>query len=495
MILITYQQRFSRSGRLGAKIPGPKPVFLAGNMFDLGRNPIELLNGFLQAADKYGSVVRFWVGPSLQVLISDPQNVEFFLSSTSILEKTYGYEFIRPWLGTGLISANGGPKWHAHRKMLTPAFHFKILETFVDIFNKNTNILIKKLKCEVGKPCFDIEPYVSDLALDIICESAMGTPVNAQLQDNSRFAEAIREVTITIMCRSFMPWLYPKLLFDMSHIGRAFHRNVKYILDIVDQVIIEKKKKLHEENKLKMEESEKHSDECDVRKKYAFLDLMLQYRDVNSAALSDMDVRDEVNTFMFAGQDTTKSAMSFALYRLAKHPEIQEEVVKELNAIFGGSDREETYQDLQNMKYLERVIKETLRMYTTVPIIGRRLTHEVTLPNGGYTLPKGTPVLLFLYKLHQNSEIYPNPEEFNPDRFLLENAQNRSPYAYCPFSAGPRNCIGQKFAMLELKSALSSVLRNYRLLPCESGPDVVVSAEVVLRSATGVHVCIEKRGK
>lgn len=491
MLFVTYNQRFSRTSRMAEKIPGPKPVFLVGNVFEFSDKPGEFIHGILNLATNYGEICRVWLGTSLYVLISGLDDIEFFLSSNSILKKAHIYDFLNGWLGTGLITADGGPKWHAHRKMLTPAFHFKVLEEFISVFNKNTNILVKKLKIEVGKPGFDVEPYISDYALDVICESAMGTPVNAQLDSQSEFAQAIKVVTTAVMNRSFKPWLFPKLLFDLSSAGRLHNHSLTYILSFVDKVII-KKKKTHEERKMRGDSNEKHNNEYGMRKRYAFLDLMLQYRDAGSGILSDMDIREEVNTFMFAGHDTTTSAISFALYALANHSEIQEEAVKELEEIFGDSDREETYQDLQNMKYLERVIKESMRLYATVPFIGRCLVEDVTLPSG-YTLPKGASVTLFLYKMLHNPKYFPNPEEFNPDNFLPEITYNRPPFAYCPFSAGPRNCIGQKFAMLEMKSTLSSVLRKYRLLKSESEPEVKISSELVLRSTTGMHIRIEKR--
>lgn len=491
ILFVTYSQRFSRTGRIAEKIPGPKLVFLVGNVFEFSNNSGEFIHGLVKLTNNYGDVCRVWLGTSLYVVVAGLDDIEFFLSSNSILKKAHVYDFLTGWLGTGLITADGGSKWHAHRKMLTPAFHFKILEEFISVFNKNTNILVKNLKTEVGKPGFDVEPYISDYALDVICESAMGTPVNAQLDSQSEFAQAIKVVTTAVMDRSFKPWLFPKLFFDLSTTGRLHNHSLMYILDFVDKVII-KKKKAHEERKLRGDSNEEHNNEYGNRKRYAFLDLMLQYRDAGSATLSDMDIRDEVNTFMFAGHDTTTSAISFTMYALAKHPEVQEEAVKELEEIFGESDREETYQDLQNMKYLERVIKESMRLYTTVPFIGRHLVEDVTLPSG-YFLPKGASVNLFLHKVFHNPKYFPNPEEFNPDNFLPEITYNRPPFAYCPFSAGPRNCIGMKFAMLEMKSTLSSILRKYRLLESESGPEVKISSELVLRSKTGMHIRIEKR--
>lgn len=485
LLFVTYQQRFSRIGRIISKIPGPDLVLFFGNSFEFGRNPVEFFNEILQAVTKHGSIVRYWFVTFAFILISGPEDIECILSSSANLKKGIAYELLHGWLGSGLVTADGGKKWYYRRKMLTPAFHFKILEKFIDVFNQNAYILIKKLKIEVASPGFDVEPYVSYCTLDIICESAMGTAVNAQLDSEPKFADAIKNVSSATIYRSFKPWLFPQFCFDISPTGRSYHQSLKYIHDFVNQVI-QKKKMLHKEGK------KEKVDTYGTQNRYALLDLMLQYSGENKDLLSDRDICDEVNTFMFAGHDTTTSGVAFTIYALANHPQFQEESVKELRDIFVNSDRDATYQDLQRMKFLERIIKESLRLYSPVPMIARELTHDVNLPSG-YTLPRGASVTLFLYKMHHDPEIFPNPEEFNPDNFLPERVQNRPPYAYCPFSAGPRNCIGQKFALFEMKAILSCLLRHYRLLSCQPKPGILLSSELVLRPANGVHIQIEKR--
>ncbi|GBN33128.1 Cytochrome P450 4V2, partial [Araneus ventricosus] len=141
------------------------------------------------------------------------------------------------------------------------------------------------------------------------------------------------------------------------------------------------------------------------------------------------------------GQDTTKIALSWVfLYMLGLHADIRAKVQDELALVFGEDhERHATVEDLKNMKYLECVIKETLRLYPPVPVLARYLNEDTTIC--GYQIPKGTTCVAFSHVLHRDEKVFPNSEKFDPDRFLPENSATRHPYAWIPFSAGPRNCI------------------------------------------------------
>ena len=136
---------------------------------------------------------------------------------------------------------------------------------------------------------------------------------------------------------------------------------------------------------------------------------------------------------------------------------------------------------------MERCIKESLRLYPSVNIISRHLGEDVRITSG-YLLPKGTHVVIYIYGVHRNPDIYPDPQKFDPDRFLPENCQNRHPFAYIPFSAGPRNCIGQKFAVLEMKAALCAILNNFWLEPVDTPQSIVPIVDIILRSKDDVKV-------
>jgi cytochrome P450 family 4 len=228
-----------------------------------------------------------------------------------------------------------------------------------------------------------------------------------------------------------------------------------------------------------------------TKPKMALLDLLLK-SSVNGKPLSDMDIREETNTFMFAGHDTTTSAISFTLYNLAKYPEIQEKVYEEVTQVFNDNNSKTTMQKLSDLHYLELVIKESMRLFPPTPHFSRKLKHELTA--GGFTFPKNSNVFMSMFMMGRNALVFPKPLEFNPHRFDIETtADKTNPYSYIPFSAGPRNCVGQKMAMLELKSIISKIIENFQLSITKENENLTLVAEMILRSTNGVVLDVRKR--
>ncbi|KAF2894417.1 hypothetical protein ILUMI_11757 [Ignelater luminosus] len=421
------------------------------------------------------------------IVVNDYKCLEFFLNSTKILDKSPEYKFLGEWLGTGLLLSDGDEKWKRHRKILTPAFHFKILEQFVDTFQSNTNILVEKLKKEVGKSSTDIYPYVNLCTLDIICETAMGTQIHAQEHSNSEYVTSVKAMCKIIIDRSFNPFLQYTFPYIFTEQYRTEKKSVKILHDVTNSVI--KKRQEEVENHINAQSAELES--LGVKRRLAFLDLLLEEKK-KGQILSDVHIREEVDTFMFAGHDTTASGLSFTLYCLSEHPEVQQAVVNELQDIFeDNKTRSITLRDLQEMKYMEAVIKESLRLYPPVPFTGREVKEDVEYD--GTVLPEGLGVVLLIYGIHRDPKLFPEPEKFLPERFYSENTAGKLPFGYIPFSAGSRNCIGQRFALLEIKSVLANILRNFIILPSNPKHNLEIVAETVIKSANGVCVQLKER--
>lgn len=204
-------------------------------------------------------------------------------------------------------------------------------------------------------------------------------------------------------------------------------------------------------------------------------------------------VREEVDTFVFEGHDTTSAGLIFIFFLLGQHKDVQQGVFEEIKSIVDEAGEEPlNTNDFNNMIYTDRVIKESLRLFPPVPFISRNLTEDIRLQTG-QRIPKGTQCHLHIYDLHRDPGQFPDPEKFDPDRFLPEENAKRHPFAYLPFSAGPRNCIGQKYAMLEMKSCLTDVLMQFKVEPVTKLEEIDFIVDIVLRTRNPVQVQFVRR--
>ncbi|XP_063230001.1 cytochrome P450 4C1-like isoform X6 [Bacillus rossius redtenbacheri] len=442
----------------------------------------EILPKIQRMFREYGPIFKITALGLEDVFVSSVDDVEVLLSTTQHIEKGPDYLLLQPWLGTGLLTSSGG-KWHAHRKMLTPAFHFRILEEFVPVFSRNADILVGQLERLAGDQHVDITRPVSRCALDIICETAMGTSVDAQRGGGKEYVRAVHRMSRLFQHRQISPWLWRPTVFDLSPSGREQKKVLATLHGFTDKVIKERRAE-YRQNKM--------NNVAASRKRLTFLDLLIRVsEEEQEGVLTDEDIREEVNTFMFEGHDTTSAAISWALFLLGSHQDVQDKVVEELRGIFGNSSRSPDFQDLQGMHYLEQVIKESLRLYPSVPGFSRTIESDFSVR--GYTIPSGTGVTVLPYVIHRDPAIYPDPERFDPERFTAENCRNRHPFAYLPFSAGPRNCIGKKFALLEEKAVLSSILRNFKVTSLDKREEVSLLVELILRPKNGLKIKLTPR--
>jgi cytochrome P450 len=188
-------------------------------------------------------------------------------------------------------------------------------------------------------------------------------------------------------------------------------------------------------------------------------------------------------------------AISWTLHLIGLNAEVQEKCHQELDHIFGDNDNQRSIdmKDLRDMKYLEACIKEALRLFPSVPFVGR--TNEQQISVNGFTVPKGVTCLVFLYEVHRDQKYFPEPELYKPERFLDNSHTNRHPFAYVPFSAGPRNCIGQKFALLEEKAMVATILRHFRITSLDYRDKIKVAPEMVMRPKTPIKMTFCPRNK
>lgn len=533
-----------RMWQLIEKIPGPPchPIpFLghAGVVLDLDRCKSEygtyaliyqMLTGVYAVYGRQ-KLLRMWLGARPFVLLYHADAVETILTSNVLTDKSIEYSWLKPWLGEGLVTSNKS-KWKVRRKILTPAFHFRILQDFLPVMNEQSCTLMKKIDkiCSQGgaNPYPNLLQLITLCTLDTICETAMGKCVNAQDKE-SPYVKALHQVSQIVVFRLTRPWLWLDTIFYASRHGRRFKQCLKIMHEFTTDVIKDRKEEWIQNNGHLCDNQSKVETispvECDYssvsrgRQRLAFLDLLL-YEHLVNKSLSLNDVREEVDTFMFAGHDTTAMAISWTIYMLGLHQDILEKVRNEVDQVFDEEltrkqeeeDEEKSYFDSQNdegakkesfpnvfvteemmkkMKYLDCVLKEVQRVYPTAPFIGRQLTEETQI--AGYTVPKGTTAGILTFLLHRDPDVFKNPEVFDPTRFAPENTIGRHPFAYIPFSAGPRNCIGQKFAQMEQKVVIANFVRKFDFHSPDSRDKQVVVGEMVLRPVNKLRVVIKPR--
>ncbi|KAL1491449.1 hypothetical protein ABEB36_012047 [Hypothenemus hampei] len=480
-----FMKKLKDTSKYLKNVPGKKPFLFFGNQLDFRHGSTVLLDMLADIKKKYGNTVLIHDGYfSWFVFNCDNEFNELLYSSSAHIEKGPQYKLFRKWLGNGLLTSTGA-HWKSHRKVITPSFHFSILKKFVEVFDRVGNNFMEKLYKNQGDNV-EISNVTSLYALDVICEATMGVKIDALKEDNSPYICNIKEMCTIIVQRIFS-FIHP-VFYPLTWANFRERSALKVIHKHVDKVIDDR---IQERNYWKNNSAGSDQDDFTMKTRSAFLDLLLDVQ-IDGKPLSRAELKDEVNTFMFEGHDTTSSAIAFSILMLATHPRVQEKAYAEQRSIFGSENIKNapmTYTILNEMKYLELVMKETLRLYPSVPYFSRTLGHDVEFKGNLY--PKGMTMGLVPYICHRDPENFPNPEEFIPERF--ENYVGKSPFAYTPFSAGQRNCIGQKFAQLEILSTLSKILRNFRLGPAYPEHKIQLAAEIILISKNGIRISLKAR--
>ncbi|GFR08846.1 cytochrome P450 4V2 [Trichonephila clavata] len=369
-------------------------------------------------------------------------------------------------------------KWKPRRKLLTHCFHIDILREYLTVFNQRSQKLVEHLRQETKKEFTYIGPPLVLTSIDIIYETMLGASFGALDNNRSQYINALNRLLDICMTRVLKFWEWSDFIFDMTS-GREAKRHIKLIDDFIKSSIKEKKKEYLSGNK------------NDKRKRKTFMNLLLELH-FETQELSEEDLWAEVKTLISAGYETVSDTMTWALYLIGLHPDVQEKIHEELDRIFGSDvDQHVTESDLNDLKYLDCVLKETQRIYSAAPIIGREIKEDANIC--GYPIPKGSTCAILLYFLHRDKEVFPDPEKFHPDRFLPENAINIPEFGFIPFSGGPRNCIGQKFAVMEMKTIMASILRNYSVESLDSRDKVLPIMKITLHPSIPIRIRIKPR--
>ncbi|XP_012269784.2 cytochrome P450 4C1-like [Athalia rosae] len=475
--VLNWRQKRFKFLKLAAKLPGPPALPLIGNALYFACGSDEMLHRIVNLSKSYDTPGRFWLGPKLYVVITKPGDIEVILGSAKATHKDSVYRFMEPFIGQGLVTGSG-PTHRAHRKVIMPMLNGKVLDTFVEYFDRQSRCCVKELEKVADTGEFDIYPFIEHCTIDIILETVIGTPGTTQQQEYKHLVEANRSMYKIVYSRMMKLWLHPNWIYARTNYSEQQSTAMEVIHGFIESLIARKRKEHH---------AVQRGSVIPDRPRVMLLEQLIAHVEQTNL-MDDIRLRDEVYTLFTAAQDTTAVISSFTLLMLGMHQTVQNKVRAELSEVLG--EKNVTAEVLSKLRYLEMVIKETIRLFPIAPLMLRELKGEVDLET--CTLPEGCSVAILAYQTHRDPRYWSNPDKFDPDRFLAENSVGRHPYAYIPFSGGLRGCIGQKFAMMCLKTIVAIIIRRYQLSCNGSLENLRLTTDISIRSIDGYKISITR---
>lgn len=308
----------------------------------------------------------------------------------------------------------------------------------------------------------------------------MGININAQKGEEfgDLYIRSTQKVFEVLYTRTMKMWNMWEPIFKMSSLRREFTKCIEVFHSLTDKVI---------EAKISSLESTMIEDE-----QKTFVDQLFYQASIDSNNWTVDEIKDEIASMIAAGGDTTSHALSFTILLLAMFPDVQEKILQEvllINEINEGDGFGINMETCNKMTYTEQVIKESLRLFPSAPIVARQATGDVKIKTRDIVIPKGVNIVVGISQLHRDKSIWgPEAEKFNPENFSKENVAKRHPNSFIAFSGGPRNCVGYKFTNLSMKVTLYKLLKAYRLETDEKLEDVKCEFHLLLDKVGGWRV-------
>ncbi len=442
--------------RIGSHHPRGGPL---GLLTELRRDPFGLL---MRCTRDYGDFVRIRLGLMPAVLVGHPSLIEEVLVNRGRdFRRNLGARHVRAVLGDGLLVSEGNA-WQRQRHLMLPAFHQPQLDRLAATM---VSILSTALDRWQAGEQRDLYADMSDITLHIVARSLFGIDI---APDVARIQQATRVLTAHLRSRLFtLMTLVPDRAPTPGNLRHA--AAIRELDTLVYRRIAERR-------------AAGPSDVADL------LDVLLAASDGAGYRLTDRQVRDEVLTVISAGYDTTALALTWAFVLLARNPTARARLQAEVDGVLDG--RAPTAADVKQLQYVQHVVHETLRLYPSVWLIGREASRDSEI--GGQPVRQGTTVLLSPWVLHRDPRFFEDPNGFRPERWA--DATKPVPrFAYVPFGAGPRTCIGSAFARLELSLALATIAQRYRIDLAEPARPIEVLPVLTLQPRGQVWVRLAAR--
>jgi cytochrome P450 len=412
--------------------------------------------------EDFGDVIRFKMGPKTLYFFNHPEHAKHVLSDNNEnYHKGIGLIHAKRVLGDGLLTSEGD-LWRRHRRIIQPSFQRDRIARFADVVVDQANQLIAGWR-GLGEPV-NVVREMTDLTLGVLGRTLLDADLGSHEALGEAFEVAQDQAMFEMVTLAMVPPWLP------SGRNRRFRSAQTELEKLVNEMVA-------------VRESRPHQGGDDMLTR-----LLDDYRDEPDAELRSRRVRDELITILLAGHETTASTLSWTWYQMHEQPEIAERVHAEAVEVLG--DRDPVYEDLHRLKYTTMVIQEAMRLYPPVWILPRRAVADDIID--GYEVPAGADVLICPYTLHRHPKFWEDAETFNPDRFASDQVKSRHRYAYIPFGAGPRFCVGNNLGMMEAVFVAAMVAREFRL-NLVPGHEVVAEPMLSLRVRDGLPMTVNPR--
>ncbi len=444
------------------------PVLKAVNLSplripEIQRDPLAFLQ---RNAATHGDFIHYPLGLWEVYQLNHPALVEHVLvtNQRNYSKNTVQYNTLAKITGRGLLTSDGR-FWRRQRRMIQPAFHRQKVLGWGQTMLTATQKMLHRWEpvAQSGQP-LDIDEEMMAVTLEIIGQALLGINLEA---DAAELAQAVLTMLDYVVYRSQRPIVLP--LAIPTPRNRRFRVGLKKLDALIDRAITD-----HQQGRGNPDDILSH---------------MLAATDRETGeAMNRAELRDELITLIVAGHETAASALTWLFYLLAQHPEVESELVAEIDAVLNG--RLPTTDDLPNLPTVARAIAEALRLYPPAWVITRRAIEADTLL--GEPIPANALIIMSPYTSHRHPAFWERPDAFYPDHFLPEAEKARPRYAYFPFGGGARLCIGDQFARVEMALVVTAVLQKYRLKLLPNHP-VVPDPLVTIRPKHGLMMTIQKR--
>jgi len=438
--------------------PGPDGLPVVGNTFDLMRRPIE----FLEDVSAHGDVVTYRVAGQRFTALLHPDHIERVLvSENDRFRRWAGEEWGDTFAGyatEGLLLSEG-EQWRRQRLLIQSAFTPDRIESYADAMVAETE---RAIEAWTDAGTIELKDATSRLTLRILARSLFDLDLDGRGEVIRRAAEALNGRASAQNLSAFLPEWLP------TPANRRLHRAMGDMESLLDSLVEERR--------------------ADAGDRDDLLSLLLDAETDDGSTLSEREVKDQLVTFLFAGHETTALALTYALHALGHHPEKRRRLREEVDAVTGGDPP--TLSDLADLTYTERVVRETLRLYPPAYALFREAREDAAI--GGYRIPEGSKLTLPQIHVHRDGRFFEDPETFRPERWTDAFEETLPEYAYFPFGGGPRHCIGMRFAMMELKHVLPTVVSAVGVDPT-GDPDLSFDTGITLQPAEPIEATVRRR--